>query len=339
MLEFGWDEPDTGFLRAHIVQMQRSPFDGCVFHADYRKSDGTQGSFTWQCWGTNAFSRADLDGAFLDLRSTGFGHFNRNFLRFNTTPAKIDWFDDHTAVITNAELAAQLAHASHCPGLLFDIEQYDGPLFEYHKQRDAGTKSWEVYAAQVRRRGFEVIQAFQKGYPNLTIFLTFGYTLPWHETNGGKKPLADCRYGLLAPFLDGMVEGARGHTRVVDGYELAYGYKTAAQFAAARRSFSEEVLPIVRDSEKYRQVFSLAFGLWLDHDWRKVGWNTEDPGKNYFSPETLGTTTREALRVADEYVWIYSETPRWWSGEGKPVKLPADYGGALRQAKVKGGSP
>jgi hypothetical protein len=332
LLEFGWDEPDTAFLRAHIGEMQRSPFDGCVFHADYHRADGTQGSFTWQCWGTNAFVQGDLARAFVDLRNVPLGHFNHNFLRFNTTPGRLDWFDDHAAVVQNAKLAAQLARAGHCPGILFDIEQYEGPLFEYHKQRDAGTKSWELYAAQARRRGFEVMQAFQEGYPNLVLFLTFGYSLPWHETSGGKKPLADCRYGLLAPFLDGMVEGARGRTQLIDGYELSYGYKTAAQFTGARQEVTQDLLPIVRDPGKYRQVFSLAFGLWLDHDWRKSGWNPDEPAKNYFSPETLATTVREALQVADEYVWIYSETPRWWSAEGQSVKLPAEYGAALRQA-------
>ena len=49
LIEFGWDEPDTVFLRTHIREMQRTPFDGCVFHVDYRKLDGTKGSFTWQC--------------------------------------------------------------------------------------------------------------------------------------------------------------------------------------------------------------------------------------------------------------------------------------------------
>jgi hypothetical protein len=333
LLEFGWDEPDTAFLRGHIAEMQRTPFDGCVFHVDYRRGDGTQGSFTWQCWGTNAFVEGDLAQAFLDLRNVSFGHFNQNFLRFNTTPGRLDWFDDHAAVIQNAKLAAQLARAGHCPGILFDIEQYDGPLFEYHKQRDAGIKSWELYAAQARRRGLEVMQAFQEGYPNLTVFLTFGYSLPWHQTSGGKKALADCKYGLLAPFLDGMVDGARGRARLIDGYELSYGYKTAMQFTTARQEVTRDLLPIVRDPQKYGQVFSLAFGLWLDHDWRKSGWNSDDPAKNYFSPESLTTTAREALQVAEEYVWIYSETPRWWSPEGQPVKLPAAYGDALRQAK------
>ncbi|HTL58290.1 MAG TPA: hypothetical protein VL361_21565 [Candidatus Limnocylindrales bacterium] len=332
LLEFGWDEPDTSFLRAHIAEMQNSPFTGCVFHADYQKADGSKGSFTWQCWGTNAFTEADLLRPFMDLRNIRFGGFNCNFPRFNTTPGRLDWFDDHAAIMQNATLAAKLARTGHCPGILFDIEQYDGPLFEYHKQRDAATKSWELYAAQVRQRGAEVMQAFQKGYPDLTVFLTFGYSLPWHQTERGKKPLADCRYGLLAPFLDGLVASAHGRTRIVDGYELSYGYKTAAQFSAARREVTEDLLPIVSNPGKYRQVFSLAFGLWLDHDWRKAGWNVEEPEKNYFSPAQLESTTREALRMADEYVWIYSETPRWWSTDSKPVKLPEQYAAALKNA-------
>jgi len=130
-----------------------------------------------------------------------------------------------------------------------------------------------------------------------------------------------------------MVSADRGHTRLVDGFELSYGYKTPGQFAKARRGVTQELLPIVHDPDKYRQVFTLAFGLWLDHDWRKVGWNSDRPAENYFSPETLASTVHAALQVADEYIWIYSETPRWWSAEGQPVKLPAEYGSALLRAK------
>lgn len=336
LIEFGWDEPDTAFLRAHIEEMARTPFDGCVFHVDYPKPAGGRGSFTWECWGTNAFTEADLRGAFADLKATRFGRFNHNFLRFNTTPAKLDWFDDHTAVLANARLAARLARAGKCPGILFDIEQYDGPLFDYRKQRDAKTKGWECYAAQVRQRGREVMQAFQQEYPGLTVFLTFGYCLPWLESYAGKGSLADVHYGLLAPFVDGLVEAADGRTRLVDGHESSYGYKKPEQFAAAYRSMTQELLPIVRDPEKYRRVFSFGFGLWLDQDWRRNGWNAEDVSKNYFTPDTWEASVREALRVADEYVWIYSETPRWWSAEGKPVKLPDAYVEALRRARAEG---
>jgi len=333
LIEFGWDEPGTAFFRTHIVELQRTPFDGCVFHADYQKADGTKGSFTWESWGQKLFSEADLRGAFDDARSIHPGRFKSNFLRFNTAPAKLDWFDDYTVVVANVKLAARLARAGHCPGILFDTEQYDGRLFDYHKQRDAKTKSWEIYAAQVRLRGGEVVRAFHEAYPGLTLFLTFGYSMPWMETEGGSRALADCEYGLLAPFLDGMIEAAQGRERIIDGFELAYGYKTPQQFIAARKIMKQDLLPIVRDPDKYQRIFSPGFGLWLDFDWRKKGWNPEDPSKNYFPPDVFGTSVREALSQADEYVWIYSETPRWWSDGGTPVKLPEAYASALRAAR------
>jgi len=333
LIEFGWDEPGTAFLRTHISEMQRTPFDGCVFHADYQRTNGVKGSFTWESWGTQSFTEADLQSAFNDLRAVRLGRFKFSFLRFNTTPAKLDWFDDYAAVLANAKLAAQLARAGHCPGILFDTEQYEGPLFNYGKQRDAKTKSWEAYAAQSRLRGREVMRTLHDGYPGITLFLTFGYSLPWQETRAGSRPLSDCNYGLLAPFLDGMLEAARGRDRIVDGFEQSYGYKTGEQFAAGRNLVKQGVLPIVLDAEKYRRIFSSGFGIWLDFDRRKNGWDLDDPSKNYFSPESFRASVHEALREADGFVWIYSETPRWWSDIGAPVKLPEAYEAALRKAR------
>ncbi len=333
LIEFGWDEPDTAFLRQHLAEMEATPFDGCVYHVGWKGADGKSGNFTWECWSKRAFTETELEGALADLKATPFRRFSHNFLRFNTTPADIDWFDDHAAVVQNARLAARVAREGKSRGLLFDIEQYNAPLFDYRKQRDAKTKPWEAYAAQARLRGREVMEAFQQGFPDLTVFLTFGYCLPWGQSQGGKKPLSECSYGLLAPFLDGMVEAAKGKTRIVDGHESSYGYKDPAQFPAAYRAMKEELLPIVASPKDYARVLSLGFGIWLDHDWRKAGWNADDPAKNYFAPEPFGATVRKALETADEYVWIYTETPRWWSAQGKAVKLPEAYAEALRRAR------
>jgi hypothetical protein len=48
------------------------------------------------------------------------------------------------------------------------------------------------------------------------------------ESHAGKGALAECHYGLLAPFVDGLLEAARGRTRLVDGHEISNGYKQAA---------------------------------------------------------------------------------------------------------------
>ena len=31
LIEWGWDEPDPAFMRAHLGEMERLPFDGVVF--------------------------------------------------------------------------------------------------------------------------------------------------------------------------------------------------------------------------------------------------------------------------------------------------------------------
>src|SRR5580765_6044139 len=148
LIEFGWDEPDTSFIRQHIAEMEKTPFDGCVFHVN----------LTWNGWDTRSFTAEELQPALDDLKATKFTRFTHNFLRFNTAPGKIDWFDDFSAIVHNAKLAAQIAREGHCKGILFDDEQYTFPLFSYRKQRDAEKKSWDEYAAQVRKRGREVME-------------------------------------------------------------------------------------------------------------------------------------------------------------------------------------
>ncbi len=333
LIEFGWDEPDTAFMRQHFAEMEKSSFDGCVFHVNYLQADGKQGPFTWECWGKRAFIEAELRGAVEDLKATPFSRFKHNFLRFNVTPGDLDWFDDFSAILQNARLAGRVAKEGHCRGILFDIEQYEKPVFNYHEQRDAKSKRWEEYAAQAHRRGAEVMAAFEENFPDAVVFLTFGFSLPWSETDNGKKPLLECKYGLLSPFLDGMVEACHGPARLIDGHENAYGIRDPAKFVAAYETMKRGVLPIVTDDDKYARVFSFSFGIWLDADWHKTPWNADDVSKNIHPPDKFRDLVREALKVADEYVWIYSETPRWWSPEGKPVKLPESYDAALRQAK------
>jgi hypothetical protein len=333
LIEFGWDEPDTAFLRQHTAALERSPFDGCVFHAVSVSPQGARENFAWLGWGKRDFSESDLARALEDLKAIAWRRFTHNFLRFNTTPADLDWFDDHAAVRQNARLAARIARAGRCAGILFDVEEYQGRLFTYSRQRDAATRSWPDYAAQARRRGTEVMTAFRDGFPDLTVFLTFGPSLPYIRSQAGKKPLSECDYGLLAPFVDGMIAVAGGTARIVDGFELSYGYREKARFDRAYRLIKDDALPILSEPRAYERVVSAGFGLWMDYDWRTYGWDANDPGRNYFTPELFEASLRWALERTDQYVWIYTETPRWWSERETPVKLPEAYESAIRRVR------
>ena len=90
VIEWGWDEPDTKFLRANIGKMERFPFDGLVFHATSAKGE----NLSWEVWGGRKFTADDFQQAVADLKATRFDRFTERFLRVNVTPGKVDWSDD-----------------------------------------------------------------------------------------------------------------------------------------------------------------------------------------------------------------------------------------------------
>jgi hypothetical protein len=331
LIEFGWDMPDTAFMRAHIADMEQRPFDGCVFRVMYRRPDGKPASFMTEAWGKIKISQEQLAPAIDDLKHTPFKRLTDNFLRLNVQPGNVDWFDEFSAIVGNARLAARVAHEGNAAGILLDTEMYSAPLWDYRKQRDASKKSFQEYAKAAHDRGREIMQAFQAEYPSIKIFLTYGYSLPLAQ--GAKEPakLAEIDYGLLVPFLDGMVEAAEGNTRIIDGFEISYGWKQDSEFADGVAMMRKGVLPLVSDREKYARVLSCGFGLWLDRDWQKLGWDTRDVSKNYFTPTTFGHSLKSALGHCDQYVWIYSQKVKWWNKT--PENLPTEYLRAIEDAR------
>src|SRR5688572_16888966 len=87
LIEWGWDEPDTRFMREHITEMERLPFDGLVFHVHSAKGD----NFLWEMWGGRRFEYDEFAPAVADLQATDFRRFTEHFLRVNVTPGNVDW--------------------------------------------------------------------------------------------------------------------------------------------------------------------------------------------------------------------------------------------------------
>src|ERR1700677_4091317 len=107
LIEWGWDEPDTRFLRDNIGRMERLPFDGVIFHMA-----GDHGeNLTWDIWGTRPFAVSQFQKSLADLQATPFHRFTDRFVRVNVTPGTVDWFDDAAwrIVAQNFGVAAQLA--------------------------------------------------------------------------------------------------------------------------------------------------------------------------------------------------------------------------------------
>jgi hypothetical protein len=325
LIEWGWDEPDTRLMRENIEKMEQFPFAGLVFHA----TSGNGANLAWEVWGSKKFNADDFKPAVEDLKATPFRRFTDRFLRVNVTPAKVDWFDDEAwaCVANNFAVAAQVAKQGRCKGLMFDTEQYDGvTVFDYRKQKDKEKRAFAEYQAKVRQRGREWVQAVNKPFPDITILLTFGYSISyWRaETPNDRSTAA---YGLFADFLDGVLEGCSKQTTIVDAWESSYPYKEQRQFEEAYQTIKEKALGWTAVPEKYQGHVKAGFGLWMDH--KRKGWDVADFSNNFFSPGEFEAAVRSALQVSDGYVWIYSERPKWWTKE----MLPQPYVEALTKAR------
>ncbi|MCE9556330.1 MAG: hypothetical protein K8T91_23520 [Planctomycetes bacterium] len=326
LIEWGWDEPDTQFIRQNIERMEKKPFDGFVFHAMSKQGD----NLAWLAWGPRGFKQADFQQAIDDLKATPFRLFTDRFLRVNVCPGNVDWFDDRAWAVVqqNFTLAAQIARQGGCRGFMFDVEQYEGRLFEYRKQAHQATKLFSEYQAKVRQRGREWMRAVGGEFPEITVLLTFGYSIT--QPRDGAKDRSEVPYGLLADFLDGMLEVSPATAKIVDAWEGAYPYKREEQFREAYDTIKKKTAAWSAVPDKYRAQVQAGFGIWMDYDWRKNGWSLTDFSKNHFSPAQFESAVRSALVVSDGYVWIYTEQPRWWTDE----RLPQDYVEALTRARA-----
>lgn len=335
LIECGWDEPNPAFMRQHLAQIEASPFDGCVYHVGGDMGGGQMGAFTWNAWGRKRFPASELAEDLANLRATPFVRFRHNFLRFANSPGDLDWFDDYSSVLANLRLAASVARRGGSKGIFLDTENYKERIFAYPAQRDRKKRSFAAYSAQARRRGGEVMRAMESGYPGITVFLTLAGTHAMIQEWGDLIAPDKGDYGLLPPFVDGMIQAASSSATIVDGMEASFPLRRASEIDIYLESH-KWARAKSRNPAKYDRVISRSFSLWLDFDWRKRPWN--DGLQDYRTPDTFRDTIRRALELSDEYVWIYSETPRWWSAEGGRKHLPERWVRAVRDAR-KGLTP
>lgn len=327
IIEWGWDEPDPKFMRENIKQMEKMPFDGLVFHVI-----SAQGiKLAWEVWGHQRFEIEDFQQAITDLQSTKFHRFTDLFLRVNVEPGDVDWFDDAAwaVVLNNFGVAAQIAKVGGIKGLMFDTEQYKSSLFSYSQISNRNGKSFGEYQSKVRQRGREWIQEINYWFPNITILLTYGYKIAQPRTLQFSREKV--RYGLLADFLNGVFDACSDQTKIVDVWEPAYSYKQLEQFKKAYDTIKIKSVEWTDSPEKYRQHIRAGFGIMMDYNWRKIPWDVNDVLRNYFSPTEFEDSVRAALSTSDQYIWIYTEQPRWWTNQ----RLPKDYIEALVKARTE----
>ena len=167
-----------------------------------------------------------------------------------------------------------------------------------------------------------MITAISQEFPNIVILFPWAYYA--YESDKQK-------YALLPDFLDGIFEAAPPAVRLVDAGEDAYTFKIRKDFQWLRWKVTQDLRRLSSVPKPYTERVEVAFGIWIDAESHKIGWHPDDLTKNFFTPGEFGKSVAYALEATDEYVWIYSQEPNWWTG----AKLPQAYVEALRTANAR----
>jgi hypothetical protein len=240
-----------------------------------------------------------------------WGRLTDNFLRFNLwSEHVIDWHDDFTPTLDNAEAWASVTHDLGFAGIMLDTEQYSQiSIFAYEEQPDRDQHSRADYEQLAFTRGQEFMQALNRGYPGLTVMFTFGLS---------SRQFFPPRYWLMNPFIEGMIDAAGDGTVLVDGFEGAYYFKNEADFVLGRGLIADYTADsFSRDPERYREKVRVGFGLWLDVNCGEAGL-LPDGCPDGHTPDSFARAIDLAALYSDKYVWLYSERVNWLTGEGIP---------------------
>lgn len=329
LIEVGWDMPDSQHLPGILDEVEKQPFDGLVVQAIGRKDDGSAIPLGW-AFLNQKWSRQWFQSSVDQLKGCKFRRFTDNFLIFNANPGDVDWFDDAgwKNIVEHWRIAAWVARQSGFKGICFDPEPYASPhaQFTYSAQAGHDKHSFAEYYEQARRRGREIMQAVVEEYPDITIHSFFLCSVV-SQTTGHTDPrraLSTQGYGLLPAMLDGWLDAAPPTVTLVDGCESSYLYNSRTAFLEMGNLIRGDCQNLISPANrgKYRAQVQTGFGIYLDVYANPKGssmWYID--GQGMPRVERLRMNVRDALSVADEYVWIYGEQFRWWptlSGRTQP---------------------
>ncbi|MCC6443341.1 MAG: hypothetical protein IT210_07770 [Armatimonadetes bacterium] len=323
--------------------MEKLPLDGASIVVAIDPGRPTSGNgasenlLGWNLFGQKKFAVRDFAGAIADLKSAKWRRFTDNFMVAVISSSAQDqgltWFDDlrWKAILNNWQVMVSIAKQGGCKGILLDPEHYGFKLFSFIEQQQRYPGSFEGYVAKARQRGRDLMAATRRIFPDITIMTLHGYGLAWSRVRPSlfqRKSLAQVDYSLLPAFLDGMIEAASPQAVIVDGYENAYEFKSRSHFVSARDTVKRQAKSLSRVPSTYAKRLQIGFGLWLDYGGAKR-WDITDLTKNYFSPDEFARVLKAALEESDRYVWIYTQTPRFFP----PSNLPDAYLKAIAEVR------
>ena len=355
----GHNAPDTVYLSNNIQELARRGFDGVatwiappavtrVTSGRLRRSEfGYDGGDLGQTVVWRRYISPNMyEPAIQDLQAAPAStNLDSNFLHMLTTnnTEVMDWYDDAwwDQITHNVGTLAKVANEGGLKGLLIDPERYGFNMWNFPdlQNPDAewgglpqvyGNRTWNQVRSKVRQRGREFGGAINDEYPDSTIMffhsMSYAALQVNHDSLNRWPSLEMAPFGLMGPFLDGILEGTSAGTTIVDANSWSHQPTSTSDFELGRQLVSVDGLALSEVPELYADKVKVGFTLRTSYDPSEGGpgdmFDPDDPDSNFFSPAELESSLIEAIEHGDGYVLFWEGHANWWLDSA--TATPAD---------------
>ncbi len=334
LINLGWSMPSAESFNTNVKVINETPFDGVAIRIMGKDDEGKDVA-SWAA-GLNRPWKKEWFQASIDLlKSSKSPKLAESFVSLSMSVAPQDFsdaFDDAAwkNIIEHYRIAAWVAKQAGLRGIMLDPEAYASTIVKF-SSRTQKDKTYDEYAAKVRQRGREMMEAMAAEYPDmvlLVLFLNSGSAMG--EFGGdGRLSLESSKssYGLVPALLNGWLDAVPPQMIIVDGMEHSYPHSTEIAFLRRINAARNGALTYVAKENyaKFRGQVQAGLAVYLD---AFITDRTDVHSDVYIDPplqdvtiaERLRQTTMDALDAVDEYVWVYDENYRFWPTPNKRVQ-------------------
>ncbi len=354
LIDFGWNSPLTSDLRNNIKKYENGPFDGLAIKLP--KNVGAGNIFM-----VDDLRKISKDSMEIERKlNTGLNVskvLTDNFIVIYGA-SQMNWFSDADWAVADKQIryAAQLAKTMKCKGILWDPEPYKPGKnpWKYDEQAGINILTFQDYYNQARKRGAQFVKALQEEFPGLVILSLREFSdfqngspfsspvLPVADIKVAEEVLKTAWFGLHIPFTIGIIEAINDDVKFIDCNEDAYYYTSALEFFQIRNTLKNDAKALVPAELHLKYAAKYSIGCAISEDYVTGNWANVITFPFRLSGQAKMLTPKEqalwfehnayyALRTADEYAWLYTETANMWTGKN----VPEGFVEALLSAKKK----
>ncbi len=331
LINRGWGAPSVEEFKEHQKLIEASPFDGVAIRFNLKDDEGK--NLPVFAGGRNMAWKKEWFQPQVDiLKATKSPLLKESFISTSlaVTPTEFaDAFDDAgwANLVGHFRYMAWAAKQAGMRGIMLDTEAYSSTLVKF-AARTQKDKTFDEYAAKVRQRGREMMQAMSEEYPDMTLFTLFliggsgmSFTPDQRENIDSPRNY----YNLLPAFLNGLLDSAPPTMTIVDGMEHSYPHSTEIAYLRRANAMRNRAINLIAEENryKYRAQVQASLAIYMDaflvngKDVHSDVYTDPPLAEGETLAERLKQSTIDALEAVDEYVWVFDERKRFWPTNGK----------------------